>query len=642
MTLSKLSALGTLLLPLLLLSPVHADPTWPPQSFTCYYGKIESETPQQLSNFDLLIVHPGDDGTNLDKDKVAKLRATGKEKTLVGYISIGEDSASPGGPPQQGQDSSGPTFVGKDLKSDKANADYPAYFMDQRAFQFDANGFPKVGPNGKRLEKHGQDGHPDENGVWGSYYAKADDPVWQAKLFERLDHLDKLGLDGFFLDTVDTASPWGDFGWTSSGMLSLVEKIRARYPDKKIVANRGLFYLGQSDRYAKAIDAVLFESMLTLYREETRSASVSPWARWHVQALEDDVIPSQKRNGLALLVLDYLEPDHPDTPVLVQSARTLLQNAPQYCLTFSHPQLRIPGWTDKELLQQVHPSSWPTLKNIELQDEQKGQFTLKVSFDGPIPEGAKPDLRVTERTDIDPKRAAELPLTWIMKYETKGNTALVTADGLDKASTYRAFFRLVSGSTAPQSPFAWSNITTAASDLPGQVTDLSSESTAQGLTLNFTAKAPAQSYRIYQLDDKGGKKLLQETASSTVTLTQPAVDSATELCVVPIDSRGHEGYPSHPHIAVRRNVSPPPSPSAVSIQGNGDRAAFRWSEVPNVRSYRLYVVPQGQTYRVPLVSKTPDLELDGTRPGTYTVFVTAVDKDGNQSAPGPSILWTAK
>ena len=632
----------SLLLSLLLTLPLLAQPTWPPESFTCYYGKIEADTPEQLAQFDLLIIHPGDDTTNLDQSKIARLRQTGKAKTLVGYVSIGEDSASPGGPPRTGQDSSGPSFVGKDLKGGKANADYPAYFMDQRRFEFDADGFPKVSPNGKRIETHGQDGHPDENGVWGSFYAKADDPVWQAKVFERLDHLDKLGLDGFFLDTVDTASPWGDFGWTSSGMLNLVEKIRARYPDKKIVANRGLFYLGQSDRYAKAIDAVLFESMLTIYREETRSASVSPWARWHIQALEDDVIPSQKRNGLTLLVLDYLEPDHPDATVLIQSARTLLQNSPKHCLTFSHPSLRIPGWTDQELLEQPHPPAWPSLTGIELVGEKQGLFTLKVSFDGPIPKDARPDLRVTERTDVDPKRAAELPLTWIMKYEPKDNQALITADGLNKASNYKAFFRLVSASTAPQSPFGWSSFRTAPSDLPAQPTALSSDSHAQGLTLNFTSKEKAQSYRIYQLDDQGGKKLLQEAPGSPVTLTTPAIGSATELCVVAVDQLGGEGYPRPPHLPVRRNVTPPPAPRRGTVRGDSRQASFRWNETENVRSYRLYVIPEGQSYRLPLVAKTPELTLSGTRPGRYRVFATAVDKDGNQSPPGPSITWTAK
>jgi hypothetical protein len=635
------TVLAWLALNLILILPGAAQAPWPPQTFTCYYGKIEADTPQQLANFDLLIVHPGDDGQNLDPAKVAKLRFAGKPKTLVGYISIGEDSASPGGPPLQGQDGSGPTFVGKDLKVGLAGLDYPAYFMDQRQLVFDDSGFPRFGPNGRPTEQRGQDGHPDENGVWGSYYAKADDPVWQAKVFERLEHLDSLDLDGFFLDTVDTASPWGDFGWTSSAMLDLVEKIRARYPDKKIVANRGLFYLGQSDRYAKAIDAVLFESLLTGYREETKSAGVNPWARWHVQALLDDVAPSLKRTGLTLLVLDYLEPEHPDAPLLVQSARTLLKDTP-HCLTFSHPSLRIPGWPVEQLLTDPVAPAWPAITGIELQKEEMGAFTIEVAFDGPIPAGAMPDLRVTSRTDIVAERAAELPLTWVMSYQPNGAKALVQADGLDKGSTYRLFFRLISKSPATQSPFAWTTISTAPSDLPGQVTDLSSDSHKDGLLLSFTAKSSAQSFRIYTLDASGARRLLQEAPASPVTLAQAPVGSALEVMVTAVDQQGREGYASHPHVAVRRNVTPPAAPGPVSISGSAALTTFHWTKVAGAKTYRLYAVPEGRTYRLPLVCKESEATVKGARKGVYRVFATSVDKDGNQSQPGPSVTWKAQ
>ena len=624
---------------LLLLAPLAwAEPPWPPRTFSAYYGKIEAETPQQLADFDLLIVHPGDNGTNLDAEKVAKLRSTGKPKTLVGYISIGEDSASPGGPPLEGQDATGPSFVGKDLKQGLAGRDYPAYFMDQRKLVFTPEGFPKFGPGGRPIEEKGQDGHPDENGVWGSYYAKADDPVWQAKVFERLDQLDKLGLDGFFLDTVDTASPWGDFGWTSVGMLALVEEIRARYPEKKIVANRGLFYLGQSDRYAKAIDAVLFESLLTGYREETKSANVNQWARWHVQALEDDVIPAQKRSGLTLLVLDYLEPDHPDAPLLVQSARSLLESTP-HSLTFSHPSLRIAGWPAEDLLTAPVPADWPAITGIELKEEAMGAFTIEVAFDRAIPPDAIADLRVTTRTDVVPRRAAELPLTWIMSYKPSGTRALVSADGLDKGTSYRLFFRLISKSPAPPSPFAWTTITTAPSELPGQVTELSSDSTRDGLELHFAGKTPVKSYRIYSYDDKGQRHLLQEATSSPVVLVQPAVGSATELMVTAVDEQGREGYPSLPHVAVRRDVTPAAAPGPVTISGDSRATTFAWKEVDDAKSYRLYAIPEGQSYRLPLVCKEPQVVVRAARKGIYRVFATTVDKDGNQSQPGPSVVW---
>lgn len=625
-----------------LLLPAVAQPVWPPRTFSAYYGEIESDTPQQLADFDLLILHPGDDETNLDAGKLARLRGAGRPKTLVGYVSIGEDAISPGGPPLLGQDGRGPSFVGKDLKVGLADKDYPAYFLDQRKLEFDESGFPAPGPSGRPLESKGQDGHPDENGVWGSYYVNASDPGWRDQVFQRLEHLDALGLDGFFLDTVDTASPWGDYGWTSVGMLDLVEQIRSRYPDKRIVANRGLFYLSQSDRYAKAVDAVLFESLLTGYREETRSASVNPWARWHVDALRNDVIPAQKRTGLALLVLDYLNPEHPDAPVLVQSARTLLQGTPQYSLSFSHPSLRVPGWPEESLLPETAPAAWPSVTSIEMVEEARGKFSIEVSFDGPIPDGALPDLRITERNDVAPDRAAELPLTWIMSYQGSGNRARITADGLDKATTYRLFFRLISRSRAPQSPYAWTSITTAPSELPAQVRELSSQSTPQGLSLHFQGTDPAGRYRISTLDALGRSTPLLEIASSPALIPGAPVDAPIELVVTAVDSLGREGYPSHPHVAVRRNVVPASPPGQVSVSKQGETTVFSWNEVPGAKSYRFYAIPEGESYRLPLVCKGPEVAVTGVRPGSYRVFATTVDKDGNQSRPGPSILWKAR
>jgi hypothetical protein len=616
---------------LLLLSTACAEPLWPPRSFSAYYGKIEADTPRSLADFDLLIVHPGRHMQNLDPDKVALLKAIGKPKTVVGYISIGEDDVSPGGPPLLEQDHSGPSFVGKDLRQALASNDYPAYFMDQRRVLLDADGFLSRGPNGKSLEEKGQDGHPDENGVWGSYYARADDPVWRARVFARLEELDRLGLDGFFLDTVDTASPWGDYGW-----------IRARYPGKRIVANRGLFYLGGSDRYARAIDAVLFESLLTHYQEETASAEVSPWARWHVQALENDVIPTQKRTGLTLLVLDYLAPDHPDAPLLVQSARTLLAGAPQSCLSFSHPLLRIPGWPAESLLSGAHPAQWPAVSGLHLREEEVGAFTLTVDFDGPVPADAWPDLRVTTRTDVAPRLAAELPLTPVLSYRVDGQQAVVRGHGLDKDTLYQVFFRLISRAPAPQSPFAWSSFKTRPSELPAQVSDLSSESVSGGLQLSFACREPAARFRVYRQAESGQRELLLETDSSPVLLPQTEIDQALRLVVSALDPQGREGYPSSPHLAVRRNVTPPPAPAAVTIEGDARQTLFSWQPVVGAKSYRLYVIPEGQQFRLPLVVEEPSAQVRGARPGVYRVFATSVDKDGNQSQPGRVVRWRAE
>ena len=617
-----------------------ADPTWPPKTFSCYYGKITDEAVEGVKDFELLIVHPGD-GDNLDSAKVRRLRTTGAKKTIVGYISVGETSVSPGGPPLQGTDESGPTFIDTTLSPALSNSGYPRHFVDQRRYKWGKDGFLQFGPNGKPLIEKGQDGHPDENGVWGSFYVKADEASWKAEVFKGLEELDKLGLDGFFLDTVDTASPWGDYGWTSSGMLDLVEEIRQRYPNKRIIANRGLFYLGKTDRYAKLIDAVLFESLLTHYNWSTEEADISPWARWHIQALDDDVAPSQERTPMHLLVLDYLNPEQSDTVHLVQSAKTLLKDTPN-CLSFSHPLLKIPGWTADQLLQDRPASDWPSITNMSAQDgPEPGQFEVKVDFDGPIPADALPDLRVTKRQDLKPARAAQLAISRTTSTR-QGQSLLLKSTGIDKATTYRLFFRLISKGRSPQTPFAWSSFTSKPSPAPAQISGLEASSEAGGLRVKFVADSlVAESYRVYRRTPEQNI-LLKETPSSPVLLDQVEIDDPLSLFVTAVDLEGREGYPSEVKSFVRADVTPPTIPGPVTAVGSAKSASFSWSAVPDAKSYRLYVVPKGQGFRLPKICKETSIELSNIKPGSYEVFLTSMDGSGNQSSPGQRVVWDAK
>ena len=84
---------------LVLAGLASAQPVWPPDTFSCYYGEITPEAVKQLKDIDLLIVHPGKDLDNLDRQKIEALRRSGPGKTIVAYVSVGEDDEIPGGPP---------------------------------------------------------------------------------------------------------------------------------------------------------------------------------------------------------------------------------------------------------------------------------------------------------------------------------------------------------------------------------------------------------------------------------------------------------------------------------------------------------------------------------------------------------------
>ena len=619
---------------LLLCQLGSAEPQWPPETFSCYYGGITPEAVKALEEIDLLVVHPGGKERNLDAEKIELLRKSGRDKTIVGYVTVGEDDRPPGGPPLQGEETAGPSYIDPDsLNLAKAKNGYPERFVDERKIELDESGFIKFGPNGSPVITKGQDGHPDENGVWGSFYVRADDPEWQATVFAKMDALVEMGADGFFLDTVDTASPWGDYGWTSSAMLDFVEKIRRRYPDKKIVGNRGLFYLSRNDRYAKALDAVLFESVLTHYNWEADTGDISPWAKWHVKALDEEIKPSVARTGLHLLVLDYLNPKQKDALELIQSDRTLLKDIP-HSLSFSHPALQIPGWTSADLLKEPAPAAWPTLSDIKVKETKPGRFTLTATFDSPVPKEAVPDLRVTSRSDVQPRLAAQLPPAQVLGWEADGNTLIVEGSGLDKNQTYRAFLRLISGSNTPQTDFGWSQFTSASNELPSQVKDLSVSNHADALKLNFTADSLlADNYRVYKFQD-GRAELLKETKTSPASLPDLEVGDTFPVYVVAVTEKGQEGYPSELYTVIRKDVVPPKPPGVVDVTQEGSKVVFRWEASEGAQKYRLYTVPEGHKFRLPHITDQTEVEFENIVPGNYRIFITAVDDSGNQSMPG--------
>lgn len=622
---------------LLLSSACLGQTNWPPKTFSCYYGKLTPEAVEPLKEIDLLIVHPGKDMDNMDAEKVDMLRRLGPDKTIVGYVTVGEDDRPPGGPPLEGQDFSGPSYVDGNLDVKLAKNGYPAQYLDQRRLVLDEDGFLKFGPDGKPIIEKGQDGHPDENGVWGSYYVRTDVDAWKERVFSNMDQLVAMGADGFFLDTVDTASPWGDYGWTSAAMLEFVAEIRERYPDKKIVANRGLFYLSENDRYANLIDAVLFESVLTEYNWAAETGHISPWARWHVQALDDDVIPAQERSDMHLLVLDYLNPEQPDVTVLVQSDLTLLKDTP-HSLSFSHPSLNIPGWTPKDLLPESQPADWPTLQKVELEETGPGDYRLTASFSGTIPEGARPDLRLTTREDVKPGHAAGLPPAQISDWNIEGDKLVVNGNGLNKNARYTAYLRLISKALAPQTGFGWTSFNTADSDKPSQVTVEKAVSTPDGLELHFKADSlVAKGYHVYRIEGEK-RELLKATSTSPVLLEDIEFDKVNEMIVVAVGADGSEGYPSTVFTAVRSDVVPPPSPGEVEVEQSGDTVRFAWEAVEGADAYRLYVVPKGQDFRLPSRVWDTEIEFQNVVSGEYKVFLTSVDGAGNQSRPGPSVM----
>lgn len=270
-------------------------------SYLVHYGPWGDEEIAEARKQPLVIAHPS--SGHLTRDVVARIQGADERGRLPAdhtivlcYISIGEDlrtsylsdqeaRADPrlkgdGTGPRvdpRGPAGSGRPLVGIDVRGapSPGGTGFASFYLDDNSVSRDGEG----------------DGFPDRNPASRAFYVNAGDPRWFELLdtmtidspdavagFQEIlttDHGRGLGCDGVFLDTVDTAAPnsYTDrdspnvtrFEWTAPGLSAFVTRLRAEYPDKVILQNRGLFFFDhRQPQYAVTtrgpVDLVLFES----------------------------------------------------------------------------------------------------------------------------------------------------------------------------------------------------------------------------------------------------------------------------------------------------------------------------------------------------------------------------------------------
>jgi hypothetical protein len=240
------------------------------QSYTCYYGAGRTS---DLLTRDASIIETKSQSVA----DVNALRAAGR--LAIGYISIGEDSELRTG------DAKGPGG-------------------------FDSAYFDRDG-----------DHLPDKNATWNSYFANAASPAWRAHFLARADEILKThGVDGFFLDTVETSLSYRD---SFPAMVSLIRELRARHPDSIIVLNRGWDLLPE---LAGTPDGIMFESFTLSYDfTDKRYVTMRPSA-WDqgLEVWQKLIHPAQQKYGLVALALDYApSADSPEVAIAYDRATTL-------------------------------------------------------------------------------------------------------------------------------------------------------------------------------------------------------------------------------------------------------------------------------------------------------------------------------
>lgn len=248
-------------------------------SYAITYGQVTPEAITTLKTYPLVIVHPYNG--NLSRDHIMWIKQgagtgdTSKNPVVLCYISIGEDErtfqltdAQMLADPRFTGDGSGPSvdprgpgpsnrpLVGLNPKGTPTYGGFASFYLNDNAVRLGCPGDPPLKS-------------PDRNNNFQARFVNAGDPTWYDTvknmkmdpathtppgLKELLtDNYGRgLGCDGVFLDTVDTAAPnyytscsdttHSSSEWTAKGFADFIARLRADFPNKVILQNRGLFF----------------------------------------------------------------------------------------------------------------------------------------------------------------------------------------------------------------------------------------------------------------------------------------------------------------------------------------------------------------------------------------------------------------
>lgn len=229
------------------------------RSFYAYYGGGKVA---ELSRYDIAVLHT----PMMAHADVRRLSALGV--VTVGYISIGESSKL-----------------------------------------FDGDG---TGPGGKASWYFDRDenGEPDQNTIWKSWYANANDPAWRTnRVAEAKRLVEEYGFDGIFLDVLNVSEIYPE---SRPGMLQMIRDLRDALPEAVIVMNQGFDLVAES---APLVDGFMMESFTATYDFETKRYRLHDPASLDFALRRATTIlnPAIEKAPLRVLVLDYATPADRET-----------------------------------------------------------------------------------------------------------------------------------------------------------------------------------------------------------------------------------------------------------------------------------------------------------------------------------------
>ena len=111
-----------------------------------------------------------------------------------------------------------------------------------------------------------------KNNTWNTLVADLTNTDYQSYLFQKIEKIYEKGYKNFFLDTIDayhvTAEKKDVFKKQQNALVKIIHKLHKKYPNAKIITNRGFEIL---DQIHNDIDAVAVESLMYGYNHKEKS-----------------------------------------------------------------------------------------------------------------------------------------------------------------------------------------------------------------------------------------------------------------------------------------------------------------------------------------------------------------------------------
>ena len=146
-----------------------------------------------------------------------------------------------------------------------------------------------------------------ENPAWKTKILDVADPAFQAFFLERIiDPLWEAGYRGFFLDTLDSYLILNEDKRQNAlraGLITMIRGIRERYPEARLILNRGFEIMDEVRDVTLAVAAESlfrrFDPLTGIYGEVSEADR-----QWLLQRLNE-----VRRAGLPVIGIDYVPPD---------------------------------------------------------------------------------------------------------------------------------------------------------------------------------------------------------------------------------------------------------------------------------------------------------------------------------------------